>query len=340
MAKTTFSTSDALTKKVWEEKLFRDMVKESYFSRFMGSGPNSLVQTKTQLEKSQGDKVTFGIRMRLTGAGITSGSILEGNEEKLSTYSDDVTLEQYRHGVRDDGALSRQRAVFSIDDEAEQALKDWGSEKIDSLCFDAINASPTKILYPDAAAGNFKVGTVPATVISDMDASSLITPTFISQVKCWAKTGGSRAIVPLRPVKVEGSEYYILLCHPDVLYTLKVDTTFTQAMREAQERGKDNPLFKHATAIWDGVVIHEHENMPIGGSTTGVGTWGKCVLMGAQSLVWAWGERPKLVQKNFDYENEHGYAWGMICGVNKPVFNSLDYGSVAVYCIRKAISDL
>jgi hypothetical protein len=54
MAKTSFSTSDALTKKAWEEKLFRDSVKESYFSKFVSSGADTIVTEKTQLSKDKG----------------------------------------------------------------------------------------------------------------------------------------------------------------------------------------------------------------------------------------------------------------------------------------------
>jgi hypothetical protein len=60
--------------------------------------------------------------------------------------------------------------------------------------------------------------------------------------------------------------------------------------------------------------------------------------MGAQALVWAWGQREQVIQKNFDYENEHGYAWGIIAGTAKPVFNSLDYGSFGVYLARTKIA--
>lgn len=329
MAKTVFTTSNALTKKAWETKLFRDALKEAYFSRFMGTDANSLCQVKTDLTRDKGDKITFGIRMRLTGTGVTSGQTLEGAEESLVTYDHSVTLEQYRHGVRDNGALDRQRAMFSIDEESRSALLGWGGEKVDQLSFDAIVASPTKTFWGGAA-----------TATTDILATDKITPALISKVRVWCFGGGSRVQTPLRPVRVGGKSYFIMLVHPDVMYDLKQDSTFAQAVREARERGKDNPLFTGAAAIWDGVVIHEHENVPI------VTTWGvggnvagaKCVFMGAQSLVWAWGKRPSVVAKNFDYENEHGYAWGFIAGVNKPKFNSLDYGSVAVYVARTAIN--
>ncbi len=95
MGKTTFTTDNALTKKLWDEKLFRDAVKESYFSRFMSESGTSIVYVKNDLTKSKGDKITFGIRMKLSGAGVTDGQILEGAEEGLTTYSDDVTIHQF-----------------------------------------------------------------------------------------------------------------------------------------------------------------------------------------------------------------------------------------------------
>jgi N4-gp56 family major capsid protein len=340
MSKTNFATDNALTKKAWEEQLFRDTVKESYFSKMMGNSSESVVQTKTQLEKDQGDKITFGIRMRLTGAGVTSDTQLEGNEEALQTYDYGLSLEQYRHAVRDKGAIHRKRAMFTIDEEARSALKDWGAEKIDALCFTALEASPTITAYKTGASTFLTNGT-PATASGALVAAdSKITPNFISYVKTIAKTGKNREFTPLRPVKVEGKEYYILLVHPDVMFDLKIDSTFQQAMREAEVRGPQNPLFRNATAIWDGVVIHEHENVSIA-SNAGAGgnvPWAKCSLLGAQALCWAWGKRPEMVQETFDYQNEHGYAWGMISAVGKPVFNSKDYGSIGVYLARTAIS--
>lgn len=342
MAETIFTTSDALTKKVWDEKLYRDAVKESYFAKFMQTGSSALVQTKTQLEKEQGDKITFGIRMKLQGAGVTSTQTLEGNEEDLTTHDSSVTLEEYAHAVKDRGPMDRQRAMFSIDEESRSAIKDWMSEKQDALAFAAILNAPTRIFYKDQAAGALSNTTVAATAKAALGSThSKLTPGFISYLKAWAMTGGGRtgSQIPLRPVKVNGKNYFILLVHPDNMYDLKIDTTFSQAMREAQERGKDNPLFEGATAIWDGVVIHEHENCTTGTDAGGGAiAWSKGVFMGAQALVWAWGRRPKVVEETFDYGRKHGYAVSMIAGTAKPVFNSVDYGSLGVYLARTQIS--
>jgi N4-gp56 family major capsid protein len=341
MGKTAFTTSDALTKKAWEEKLYRDAVKETFWSKFEGDGPENIIHVKNQLTKDKGDKVTFGIRMRLTGAGVTSGTILEGNEESLTTYSDDVTLEQYRHAVRDDGKLSHQRAMFNIDEESEQALKDWASERVDQLKFDAILASPTRVAYLDGgASGVFSTTTTAATAKTGVNATYKASATFLSALKTWAKTGGNRSSVPLRPLKVKGESVYALLTHPDVIYDLRQDSSVVNAWLHARERGADNPLFRDADIIYDGIAVFGHENMPIA-ADAGAGSnvkWAKGVLLGKQALVWANGQRGKVVKKTFDYDNETGFGWSIICGTNKPVFNSVDYGSLGVYFARSGIS--
>lgn len=340
MAKTAFATSDAQVKKLWEEKLYRDAKKESYFSRFMGTGEDSIVQENTILTKSQGDQVYFNIVMRLSGTGVTSGQALEGNEEKLTAYSFSVSLEEYAHAVRDNGPLDRQRAIFSIDEVSQSRLKDWGSEKIDQLIFDAAFASPTKIFYKTSS-GLTSTGTAATAKAALTAADSKLTPAMISGMRVWAKTGGNRGYIPMRPVKVEGRSYYVLLVHPDCMYDLKTDATFAQAMREAEVRGPSNPLFQGATAIWDNVVIHEHENCTIASDGGGASVpWAKGLLLGAQGLVWAKGKNSPVSSEEFDYRREHGYGWGVIAKAGKATFNSKDYACQTVYLSRTDISSL
>lgn len=332
MSKTTFATNDTLTKQVYEEELFQDVMIESWAAKFMGETKNSLIQVKSDLTKEQGDKIIFGIRQLLTGDGVTSGQTLENNEERLTTYSYTLSLEQYRHAVRDNGAMSRQRAMFSIDNESRDALKEWGVQKIDKLCINALLASPTKTLYRDGVAGAFSGTATQSTAKTALTAAnSKITPNFITGLRAWAMTGGNAATYRIRPVTIDGKSYYVLLVNPAVMYDLRTDSTFQSAMKDAQERGKENPLFRHSTAIWDDVVIHESERVALftdGGGGSVVGSHG--VLCGAQALCWAWGKRGSIVQDEFDYGNEHGYAWEMIAKAGKPVFNSKDYATVGV----------
>lgn len=347
MAETTIATGATLARKAYDEKLFRDSVKETFFGpKMMSQSGAAPVYVQTDLEKGKGETIVFGLRSRLTGAGVTGESTLEGNEEDLATYSLTVTLDQYRHAVRDNGALSRKRPAFDLEAESKMALQDWGAEKIDQLIFDGLgigtgaSVDPTKVFYRDSS-GDTAAGSA-ATAKAALNATnSKLHPNFISAIKTWAKNGGGRTYVPIRPIKIDGKDYYVLLVHNDCLFDLKTNSTYQQFLREAEVRGKENPLFTGAVAIIDGVVIHEHENCAI--ATDGGGAsvaWGKGIFMGQQAVCWAWGQRPKMVEETFDYGNKHGKAWGIISGVAKSKFNSLDYGSVGVWLSRTNVSGL
>lgn len=354
MALTTFTTNDALTKKIWEEKLFRDALRASYFPKFFGESSSDLVQVNTQLEKSQGDRVTFGLRMRLTGAGVTGSTILEGNEESLSRYDYSLSLVEYAHAVRVRQGIDKQRAMFDINSEAEAAIKDWMSEKIDEICFDALGVgpniastattnSPTKVFYRTAASTFASAASFNAarTSLSSTVSNSTLSLALISTVKAYAKTGGNRTTVPLRPVKVDGKEYYVLLTHPDSMYDLKASSEWQQAQRDAQERGDQNPLFQGAAGVWDGVIIHEHENIAaFTNAAAGSTPWCRAVFMGAQALAFAFGQRPEVVQETFDYQRERGYAVKSIMAAGQPVFNSQSFGCYGVAVTRTNVSGL
>lgn len=331
MAEYKMATSDGLRLTVVSEKLYRDTAKESYFTRFMGTGPSSMIQSNEQLGKGKGDRITFGIRMRLSGSGVTgtSGDAVEGHEEDLTLYNFNVTLEEYAHAVKYENRLSPTRAPFDLTEESKDGLKTWGAEKIDDLIFDALQASLTRTMRPNSRATK-----------SVLTATDLMDPNTIARVRAGAKTGWARTQTPLRPIKVDGREYYVMLVHPDVMYDMYRNSEFNQALREAEIRGKDNPLFTGAKAIWQNVVIHEHENVAIG-SNAGAGSnvnYADCLFLGAQAGVFAWGDRPKIVSETFDFQRKRGDSWQMICAAGKPVFNSKDYGVVGVQVARTDVS--
>ena len=342
MAETIFETDNALTRKAWTEKLLRSAKKNTFWNMYMAEGGDNIVHVKNELAKEQGDKVTFGLRAQLAGAGQTGDDYLEGKEESIVTYSDAVTLEQYRHGVRVKGRLSMKRAVFSIEEEQKVALREWAESKVDNLCTDAIVASPTRVCYPVGASATFTVatgGSAGATAAAAINATqSAPTPKFFTQLKTYAKTGGNSRFERLKPLKIEGKEYLVALVPEDVLNDLFNNTEMMNAHKDARERGSSNPLFQSADIVYNGVLIKGYEKMPTQANGSSV-NYGKCVLLGKQALVWAWGRKEEFVQETFDYKNQIGYAWGIIAGVKKPQFNSEDFGSLGFYLSCTNISN-
>jgi N4-gp56 family major capsid protein len=339
MALTQIDTSNNLRVTKWAERLFEDTMKESYFSQFESTGEETPVQVNRELEKGQGEKVTFGLISRLAAGGVTSRQQLEGNEEALSDLDFSVELEEYAHAVRDQGPLDRKRPVYVVAEKATKALRVWGTEKVDELAFTEIQNSPSVVFAPNST---FKYASTPlATAKAALTTSDKITLNFLSRVKTWCKTGGNRGQTPLRPVMIAGKKYYVFLTHPDSLYDLKADSEFKQAMREADTRGSENKLFTGATAVYDGVIIHEHENMNIdtlAGSGSNV-PFAQGVFMGAQALVKAVGQTPRIVPDEFDYDRQHGWSYQMMLRFKKAVFNSKDYGAVGIALARTQTAD-
>ena len=367
MARSQMSASDALRMQAWEEKLFRDTAVNSYFlSKFAAeattdfvekgldydNAPNGIIQVKRDLgakgrtKTKKGDKCTFGLVDRIDpkkNQGVTSGQTLRGKEVALNHHNFDIELERYRQAVSSGGHMDWARSSFDMPKESRSALQTWGSEKMDLLCFQALEDSPTEIFYKTSDSGPTiaKTGTL-ATAKAALDATnSKITPAFLDWIKTWARTGGGRAggKIPLRPIMHDGKPYYLYITHPDANFDWGNDSTAMQAMREAEIRGKENPIFAGAEYIWKGVVIHTHEFITVGedgGSASVPWTYGH--LMGAQSLVVAFGEAPSIVEETEDYEEDLFYAWRVTMKVDTPEFNSKRYGSISVVTSRTNIS--
>jgi N4-gp56 family major capsid protein len=355
MAITTKGTNDALTVKLWNEKLFRDFRVATYFDKFTGKGPEALIHEKDDFTKKKGDEMTFGLVYALTGAGVTGNQTLSGSEEALSDASFKLTLQRYRHGVRDDGDLHRRRAVYEVSSEIREKLKLWAAEKHDKLIFDAygiganVDPATNADLYFYNNNGTFTAQTVRATAVAAMNANTGIQSSFtgsfgfISALRTWAETGGAggpNSRTRLQPIRVDGEPYYVLLVHPDALYDLKTSAPFQQAQREAQARGKDNPIFKNATAIIDGVVIHAHKDVFVANNGGG-GSQRYCVgaFLGAQSMCIGFGEKVNMVEEEEDYKEFQKFAVRWTAGYKKPKFNGKDYGSVGVTMSCSAISN-
>jgi hypothetical protein len=86
MSTTTYGVNDSLSNKLWAKKLSAEALKETYFGKFMGSGSDNMIHMKSETTTNAGDAVTFGLRMQLSGDGVTESQSLVGNEESLSTY--------------------------------------------------------------------------------------------------------------------------------------------------------------------------------------------------------------------------------------------------------------
>ena len=363
----------ALRAQLWDKELYKDMMTELLFSNYgshmISTSPNSIIQVKDDLKSKKGDRITFGIGYKLTGDGVTGDSELEGNEEAKNTYSDVVLIDQIRNAERLQGELDNQKAAYDTREEAKNDGKVWIAEFIEKQFFMKLGGV-TEVdltdvggsIYSARAAWSNSATPVPAAHeaagtgaryicadtagLDSLAATDILTTSLITKARVKASTtvvGRPR----VRHIRVNGKKYYVMFVHPWQAADLKTasGSTWAQAQRDAQLRGDSNPIFSGALGVWDGVILHESDYVPVcqsGSNFDGSGTATtaqafRALLCGAQAGLMAnasnkgRGAAPTfMVEKSFDYENKTGYAVGYIGGIQKATFNSIDYGVVSV----------
>ncbi len=361
MATTTLGVNHPLAVKAWARKLYHDVIGESYIGKFMGKSDSALIHVKDDLAKGPGDKITFGLRTLLTGNGIQGDDTLEGNEEALTTYSDAVYINQLRHAVRSGGKMTEQRVPFSIREEARMGLQDWWVERLETTAANQLTG------YTDQADTRFtgNNATVAPTASSRLiiggghatEASCSATTTHalklsdLDKAVALAKTAVSGGRQRIRPIKIDGKSYYVVFMHPDAIYQMRRDAStagnFYDLQKAAMTGGKisDNPIITRGEFMYSNCIVHEWSYLP---NSTGCGSvaadangfggntaFRRAVFCGAQSLVAAFGEtstgqNATWTEELFDYSNQLGVSGGMIFGMKKAVFNSVDFGTIVL----------
>ena len=338
MANTELGTNHPLTRKAWSKKLFGDALKQTYVGKFIGSSANSLVMRKDDLKKDKGDRVRMGLRVQMTGDGVTGDATLEGNEESLVTYYDDLSIDQSRHAHRTAGRMTEQRAVYDIREEAKDALADWFQEKFDSSFFNAIcgntgaatgnTTGHNATVAPTSTRWSFSDGT--HTTEASLSTTDYFQLTYIDR----ALAGIKVASPTIRPIKYKGSEYYVAFMHPYTVHRLRTDATAARVTWYDVQKsliqggdGESNGIFTGALGIYNNVIMHESTRVPAVTSNVR-----RTVICGAQAATLAFGNAndgltADFVEKKFDYENQVGIAGSIIWGLKKSVFNSTDYAT-------------
>lgn len=345
MATTNYGTNDPLAVKVWAKKLFQESLKEAYISRFMGESSSSVVQIRPELSKSAGDRVTVGLRVQLTGDGVQGDGTLEGNEEALVTYTDNLFINQLRHAVRSAGKMSEQRIPFSVRDESKTGLKDWWTNRLDTWFFNQVCGntfvSDTKYTGHQATIAPSSNNVLRAASAAS-DQALVSTNVFTLDLIDKAVEKASTISPMIRPIMLNGEKKYVMFLHDFQVTDLRISTSSGQwldiqkAAMAGMEASK-SPIFTGALGEYNGVVLHKANRVTTGvnGSTGAqITTVRRAVLCGAQAAVFSYGSEEKQemswVEELFDYENQLGVSAGMISGLKKTVFNSQDFGTVVV----------
>lgn len=319
---TEFLTTNAARVQRWSGKIWLEMPREIYFGKFMKDDINAIIEVRRDLEGGPGDVLTYSLGNKLDGQGVSGDDPLEGQEEELLVYSDTVTINQRRNAVRLKGKLSEQRTAFDQQPLARTMLKTWLAEVIDDDIFSKLTTASTTVVFGGSA-------TSTATLV----ATGLITPAKIDTAVAKAQ----KADPKIWPVMVDGNPYYVLCLHTDVGFDLRNNGVWQGYQQNgAQVQGKDNPIFSGMFNIYNGVVIHTHEKVPVAtnGGAAGDVAYASNLFLGRQAGLMAWGAKPQAWTKEFEYGNSIGMAIGAMWGFRKALFNALDHAVIELRMAR------
>lgn len=359
MALTKYGVNDALTVNLWARELNREVRKGLAIAPLIGTTADAIIQEKTEF-KSAGDKLTIGLRTRLTGAGRTENEVLEGNEESLTTYSDSFYINELDHAARVKGqdTIDNQRVLFSARDEARMALADWYMERFSlwffiqlsgytassityrgtSTTLSAVYKGNNTVTAPSTNRKVFATGSADETVNADS------TATMSLELIDYAKEKAMLANPKVRPIRIMGENKYVMYIHPTQTVDLRTNTSTGQwldiqkaAMMGGQ--GSKNPIYTGALGEYNGVIIRESEDVVTGVHSSSAAeqtSTRRALFLGAQAGFIGFSSRfnknspYKSVEKTFDYDRELGISVQGLMGMKKAIFNSEDFGVITV----------
>lgn len=351
MAVTTVQTNNKLVK--YTKEINREYVRGNLFSPYMGTALNSIIRIKNEL-KAGGEEMNLPIVTRLTGAGVSTGTLV-GNEEQIDNYGMRVRLDWARHAVVTNKAES-QKDSADIFGEAKPLLADWGKElqrdeliaalmalpsetlpstgtRVNGIQYDLATAAnrntwnaanSDRVLY-GAAVSNYNA--THATALANVDTTNdKFTAANLALLKRVA-LGGSPKI---RPFKTnDGYEYFVAFAGLNTFRDLKASLeTINKDARPREQNGVDkNPLFQDGDQIYDGVIVRQVPE--ISNFVTNVWTTLKTAgaasarvepvfLCGQQAAAMCWGQ---MAKPTFRKEDDYGFVTGtgieMAYGISK-----------------------
>lgn len=346
MAQTAAATG--LTPQQWDDQFFTEYLRNNPFKAYMGTSETDIIQVKRDLSKKKGDSLTFALVNKFTGAANDGTSKLEGNEEQGRSRSHKLSV-ALRRNAFSTTEFEEQRSAIPLRDAFKAQMKLWAVNQDIQRVVDQLYSitgvaygsatEAQKDAYLDnnldrilfgAAKSNVSTSAPAGGATHDHSASLLnidntadkLTASAVSLMKRIALSANPKVM----PVLDSGNNKrrFVMFAHPLCFRDLKNDPVITQAQREVMLAEQNSQLFQGGDLLWDGVIIHEVDDMT---TLTGVGAGGIDVggvfLCGAQALglgiAMPWQTREK---KETDYDNEQGVGIVTIDGLNKLRFGT------------------
>lgn len=372
MARTIVGLGDPKAVRKYSGFLAVDIGRLSYFNRkFMGVGVEAQtpLQMLPHLESDSGETISYDLVLQLRMRPIEGDETLEGKEEDMKFYSDQVYIDQLRGGVNTGGRMTRKRTIHDLRKIARARQSEWWARVFDELIFLYLSGgfrtagsgaaahvngdyiynagypgfASNVFTAPDALHGMVANKKTFATLL----AGDKLTLTEVDRCVANASTmgGGTSGVPALQPCNIDGEETYVLVMHPWSEYDIRTNAGAGQWLdiqkAAAAAEGRNNPIFKGSLGMYNGVVMHKHRGVLLrtdAGASSNVSA-ARNLFMGRQAGVVAFGSpgtglRFDWNEESRDNGNQAVITTSSIMGIKKTSFNiegvSYDFGTYTI----------
>jgi hypothetical protein len=322
-----------LSPQIWDDQFSTEFYQTNPFSAYAGTDSNNVIVMKEDFASKRGNGITFEFITNLKRGTIFDRQPLRGHEDVLGEYGDKVFWRMRKKGISMH-EMDEDLAAIDLRKASRAALRTWADEDVKWETIDRLGDVGANLDVPfltsTAADKNTWVtnnadrvlfgatranySTTFATAAGNVDSTDdKLTRSAVSMLKRMALTASPR-ITPIRVETRSNRRYFVAFAHPFVFRDFVKDSEDVQAKVSVIERNEG--IFLGGDREWDGVILHEVDDMPI---YEGIGNGGIPIspvyLVGQEALGWAIKSRYKSREQTDDYDQVTGLGmigkWGM-----------------------------
>jgi N4-gp56 family major capsid protein len=264
-----------------------------------------------------------------------------------------------RGGADAGGRMTRKRTLHDLRKIAKARSTDWWARVFDEIIFmylSGARGTNTEFVFPTTYAGfannSFSdpdsshqvyggVATSKASLAATDTMSTLPIDRAVAYAEMMGGGGPAYSEVPqLQKCEVDGEEMFLCIMDPYQAFNLRRNTTsmdWADIQRAiATAVGKDTPFLKGGLGMWNGVVLHKHQNC-IRYTDYGSGAVAatRALFCGLQAGALAFGSPGQDLrfgwnEEGRDNNNRVVISTHTIWGFKKVTFNGNDFGVMAI----------
>ena len=328
-----------LTPELWDEDFSTEYFQTNPMAAYAGTSSNNPIVMKEDLASRRASGISYEFIRRLTPGAKLDRAPLKGYEQRLGEYGDKVTWNVRKEAISIH-EMDTDLAAINLREASRSALKDWADEDVKFQTIINLMSVGTlsNLLYDASLATIGGTGTV--ATAADRNAWDLANPDRILYARAVNRTLGNhgaslanitagqtlnRAAVgglkrlaaianpKVTPIKVteKNKRVYVLFVHPFTMRDIRAD--LETARQNVSVVEQNNGIFLGGDVEYDGVLIHEVDDMPL--INNGTINVAPAFLVGQEAIGWGIKSRFRTREDEDDYGQVMGIGmigkWGM-----------------------------